>query len=170
MQYLPLSIYEHIKLKLEAGESLDAIVSDIGVQLLDGLKEMHTVYRLHRDIKTENMRSDGNKVYLTDFGTILRCNDENGQFNQVDRVTGYFAGSHIFLSLNGHYLRSISFRDDLESLGYTLLVLLAGPESFWYSSKSKDHRYYITEKKNFIDSQTIDPRLKVIQKLLREVI
>jgi serine/threonine protein kinase len=155
---------------LDAGESLEAIVSDIGVQLLDGLKEMHLVYRLHRDIKTENMRSDGTNVYLTDFGTILRCNGEDGQFNQVDRVTGHFVGTHIFLSLNGHYMRSLSYRDDLESLGYTLLVLLAGPESFWYSSKSKDHRYYITEKKNFIDSQSIDPRLRVIQKLLHEVI
>jgi serine/threonine protein kinase len=104
--------------------------------LLDGLKEMHKVYRLHRDIKTENMRSDGSNVYLTDFGTILRCNGEDGKFNQVDRVTGYFAGSHIYLSLNGHYLRSVSYRDDLESLGYTLLALLAGPESFWYTSKS----------------------------------
>jgi hypothetical protein len=67
-------------------------------------------------------------------------------------------------------LRSISFRDDLESLGYTLLALLAGPESFWYTSKSDDHRYYITEKKQFIDSETIDPRLRVIQNFLREVI
>ena len=136
MDYVPLSIYEHINKKKEAGESLEAIVSDIGVQLLDGLKEMHEVYRVHRDIKTDNMRSDGENVFLTDFGTILRCNDESGKFNQVDKVTGYFAGSHIFLSLNGHYLRSISFRDDLESLGYTLLALLAGPESFWFSSKS----------------------------------
>jgi serine/threonine protein kinase len=155
---------------MDEGESLEATVSDIGVQLLDGLKEMHMVHYLHRDIKTENMRSDGRNVYLTDFGTILRCNDENGQFKQVDKVTGYFTGSHIFSSLNGHYERSISFRDDLESLGYTLLALLAGPESFWYNSKSKDHRFYITEKKNFIDSQTIDPRLAVIQKFLREVI
>ena len=153
MEYLPLSIFEHINKKMEAGESLEAIVSDIGVQLLEGLKEMHKVYYVHQDIKTENMRSDGNNVYITDFGTILRCNDENGQFNQVDRVTGYFTGSHKFGSLNGHYMRSISFRDDLESLGYTLLALLAGPESFWFNAKAnEDHKYYITEKKKFIDS------------------
>jgi hypothetical protein len=59
-------------------------------------------------------------------------------------------------------MRSISFRDDLESLGYTLLALLAGPESFWFKSKTEDHRFYITEKRNFIDSQTVDPRFAVI--------
>ena len=90
-------------MKTEAGESLDVIVSDIGVQLLDGLKDMHKVYRLHRDIKPDNMRSDlENNVLITDFGTILRCNDENEHFNQVDKVTGYFTGSHKFGSLNGH--------------------------------------------------------------------
>jgi len=67
-------------------------------------------------------------------------------------------------------MRSVSYRDDLESLGYTLLALLAGAESFWFKSKSEDHRFYIAEKKNFIDSQTIDPRYAVIQKFLREVI
>jgi hypothetical protein len=102
---------------LDAGESLDAIVSDVGVQMVDGLKEMHMVYRIHRNITTEKIRSDGYNFYITDFGTILKCHDENGHFNQVDRVTGYYAGSLIYLSLNGHYLRSISFRDDLESLG-----------------------------------------------------
>jgi hypothetical protein len=88
MEYLPLSIYEHIKQKIEEGESLDAIVSDIGVQLLDGLKEMHRVYRIHRNITIEKIRSDGINVYITDFGTILKCQDENGHFNHVDRVTG----------------------------------------------------------------------------------
>jgi serine/threonine protein kinase len=81
MDYVPLSIYEHINKKKQAGESIEAIVSDIGVQLVDGLKEMHQVYRVHRDIKTDNMRSDGKNVFLTDFGTILRCNDESGKFN-----------------------------------------------------------------------------------------
>ena len=136
MEYIPFSIHQHIKNKMDAGETLEALVADIGVQLLDGVKEMHMVFRVHRDIKPDNMRSDGNNVYITDFGTILRCNGENGQFNQVDRVTGHYLGSHIFSSLNSHNLRSTSFKDDLESLGYTLLVLLAGPESFWYTSKS----------------------------------
>ena len=66
-------------------------------------------------------------MYITDFGSIVRCLDENGKFYQVDRVIGYFTGSLIFGSLNVHYLRSVSYRDDLESLGYTLLALLAGP-------------------------------------------
>jgi serine/threonine protein kinase len=88
MEYLHLSIYEHIKQKMDAGESLECIVSDIAVQMVDGLKEMHVVYRIHRNITTENIRSDGNNVYITDFGTILKCHDENGQFNQVDKVTG----------------------------------------------------------------------------------
>jgi hypothetical protein len=60
MEYLPLSIYDHIKLKLEAGESLECIVSDIAVQMVEGLKEMHMVYRIHRNITTEKIRSDGN--------------------------------------------------------------------------------------------------------------
>jgi hypothetical protein len=45
---------------MEAGESLESIVSDIAVQMVDGLKEMHMVYRIHRNITTEKIRSDGN--------------------------------------------------------------------------------------------------------------
>ncbi len=38
--------------------------------MLEAIEEIHKVGYIHRDVKPSNFRMKGDKVYLTDFGTI----------------------------------------------------------------------------------------------------
>ena len=39
---------------------------------------MHSTSRVHRDIKPDNFRIMDDKVYIIDFGTILKYQDATG--------------------------------------------------------------------------------------------
>ena len=54
------------------GINTDLIISEIAVQMLDALCEIHLSKHLHRDVKPDNFRVDGGKVFITDFGTIVK--------------------------------------------------------------------------------------------------
>jgi len=87
---------------------------------------------------------------IIDFGTIRKFIDSTGAFNLKNETYGYI-GSLKFSSINCHSMRATSLRDDLESLGYTILsLLLSDKEKFWFDSESSDHKYFIAEKKKFI--------------------
>jgi serine/threonine protein kinase len=53
------------------GLEFDFIISEIAVQMFDALLEIHNTNHLHKDIKPDNFRVEGGKVFITDFGTIL---------------------------------------------------------------------------------------------------
>jgi hypothetical protein len=71
-------------------------------------------------------------------------------------------GTMKFASINAHAYKTLSMRDDLESLGYTLLYLVAGPESFWFKSESIDQKYFLGEKTKFLKASNVNPNLLVI--------
>ena len=68
--------------------------------MIDAIKEIHDVGHIHRDIKPENFRVHGNKLYITDFGTILKYKDETGKIIAVDRSLGNFIGTLDYASIN----------------------------------------------------------------------
>jgi serine/threonine protein kinase len=54
------------------GLDTELIISEIAVQMFDALCEIHLSKHLHRDIKPENFRVNEGKVFITDFGTIVK--------------------------------------------------------------------------------------------------
>jgi len=136
--------------------------------MLDCIKEVHSVGRIYRDVKPDNFRVDKDKVFIIDFGTILKYKNDEGKFIIEERFGG-FIGSHRFCSMNAHSFKSLTLRDDLESLGYTALFLLLDSNKFWFASESLDHKYYLSEKKSFLDSTDLDPHFQPIQTYLKEV-
>jgi len=63
----------------------------------------------------------------------------------------------------------MSLRDDLESLGYTILSILCDKKDFWFESVLNEHKYYAAEKKKFIEDKSIGSKYKPSQTYLKEV-
>jgi serine/threonine protein kinase len=108
--------------------------------MFDGIYNIHKTDRVHRDIKLDNIRVHGGKVYITDFGCIYKVYKDNGkQFHLPERGNG-FSGTAKFASINAHEGKNLSFRDDLECLGYSMVALYTGENGYWYDFDPRDHR------------------------------
>ena len=94
--------------------------------------------RVHRDIKPDNFRIMQDKVYIIDFGTILKYKDNNGFL--LSEKGSSFVGTMLYASINVHKYDTCSMRDDLESLGYCLLGLLCQNKGYWFEKKELDHK------------------------------
>ena len=109
----------------------------VAIKCLNILEKIHTKGILHCDIKPENIMTgklDKKQYFLMDFGLATFYMDENGKHK--DMVKASPRGSPDFASLNCHKKTSLSRRDDLESLAYTLLFILNGElpwSNTWYS-------------------------------------
>ncbi|OSD00584.1 kinase-like protein [Trametes coccinea BRFM310] len=99
-------------------------------QLITRIEHVHDRGIIIRDVKPSNIalgtHEMANTVYLIDFGLAR---------NYIDPATGEHIpckerrvaiGTDLFSSVNMQQYRDVSRRDDLESLGYTLLFLLHG--------------------------------------------
>ena len=100
----------------------------LAVQLLNRIENLHDKGIIHRDLKPDNIALGNNqnkrKCYLLDFGLAKMC-IENGvhiPYKKGKRMTG----SARFCSIRTHCGIEQSRRDDLETLGYTLLHLMKG--------------------------------------------
>ncbi len=137
--------------------------------MLECIRQVHLGNCAHRDIKPENFRVHQGKVCITDFGTILKfIDDESKDFFLVDSQQA-FVGTQLYASINAHSYRTLCMRDDLESLGYTILSIYCDNKAFWFNSASNDNNYFKNAKNDFINSSKCDPRLQGIQQYLREV-
>ncbi|KAG8753087.1 hypothetical protein FRC11_007735 [Ceratobasidium sp. 423] len=118
--------------------SLGDVVDEDGPLRVDALQHVHSHSLVHRDIKPDNIMlqsPDNWNLCLIDFGlarplpslvasaTPTTHEDSNSVPDEPANVFGTLA----FASLNAHEKDSqLTFRDDLESLSYTLLWLLRG--------------------------------------------
>ncbi|KAI0065629.1 kinase-like protein, partial [Artomyces pyxidatus] len=101
----------------------------IADQMLSALRYIHNYRIVHRDIKPGNIvvrETDPTKFCLIDFGIAKPC--IMGEPKSVDIYAERFypVGTLVWASLNSHNGIDLGPRDDLESLGYTLLYLLRG--------------------------------------------
>ncbi|XP_058118395.1 casein kinase I-like [Anopheles ziemanni] len=107
-------------------------VIPLALQMINRLKQFHqTTGFVHRDIKPDNFvlgyRQKINIVHLIDYGLAARFWDSdsvrhvphNGKHKPL-------VGTIRYASLNTHRGHTQSRRDDMESLGYTLIYLLRG--------------------------------------------
>ena len=101
----------------------------IAIQLIDRIEFIHSKTLIHRDIKPENFLigiENPNVIYLTEFGLCTKyCSSKTGKHIMAG-FRGTFTGTLKFSSANAQRGNQQSRRDDIESLGYTILYLMKG--------------------------------------------
>lgn len=100
----------------------------IVIQALNLVQSLHNKGYVHRDIKPENFSiglENTSKIYLIDFGLCIKYVDNQGNHVHFEENVP-FVGTLRYCSINAHCGIKQSRRDDLESLGYTLLHFLLG--------------------------------------------
>lgn len=120
------------------------VVCSYGCQLLDILRQIHDRGIIHRDLSPANIcvsQSSEDEVYLIDFGlaTEYKHLDEKSSDNS--------AGTTIFMSKNS-YSMARTRRDDVEALGYVLLLLYLGTLPWIPSPTEGNKREYCIKGKS----------------------
>ena len=101
----------------------------LSIQLLDRIELIHSKTLIHRDIKPENFLigyKNPNIIYLTEFGLCAKyCSSKSGK-HILPGFRGTFTGTLRYSSANAQRGNQQSRRDDLESLGYSILFFMKG--------------------------------------------
>jgi casein kinase I homolog HRR25 len=124
------------------------LVLQVGLQIIFILKSIHEKDLVHRDIKPDNFLLGNKKqIYIIDFGFCKSL----ANITNVKKTTGLI-GSLTYASLNAHNYTELSYRDDLESLGYMLIYFYQG---FLDWQKTEDIKLIIQMKQNVVDNEKI---------------
>jgi serine/threonine protein kinase len=101
----------------------------MGISMVDRIEVFHSKNLLHRDIKPENfvigMNHENNLMNLIDFGLARLYKNMQGLHIVMKEGNGLI-GTARYASINAHIGRELSRRDDLESIGYTLIYFIKG--------------------------------------------
>ena len=126
-EFLGLSIEKLWKSKKNINKYKLKNLCMIAIQILDRLEYIHLKNIIHRDIKPLNIligRKDPKILYLIDFGLSRKYkSSRTGKHIKFKDIKKLF-GSLRYISINGNIGKEQSRRDDLESLGYTLIELI----------------------------------------------
>lgn len=102
----------------------------IGIQVINLLKTIHDKGLLHRDVKPDNFMfgndDESKQLYAIDFGLCRTYLDHSTNQHIMEGTTNNIIGTPTYVSVNGHQLKELSRRDDLESLGYMLIYFYTG--------------------------------------------
>lgn len=107
-------------------------------QMLERVETIHSRGIIHRNVKPGNFvmgrGRNAHKVYIIDFGVSTLYRDETTGEHIEFKNIGDRTGNPSFTSPNSHHGYALSRRDDLFSLGYSLVYLLRGWHP-WISSR-----------------------------------
>jgi serine/threonine protein kinase len=133
----------------------EAFISDIGCQMLQRLKSVHSHGMLHRDVKPDNflfarspeldlsrraVQAPIPLLYLIDFGMAKRIKDPshtNTNDNDADRK-GSLIGSARYASVAAHRGEPLGRRDDLISMMYSLVYVAYGGALPWQNYTERE--------------------------------
>ncbi|GMR59057.1 hypothetical protein PMAYCL1PPCAC_29252, partial [Pristionchus mayeri] len=113
----------------------------IAHQILEGIREIHSIGFLHRDIKPSNFamgRSISNQriVYMLDFGLARQFVNQKGEMRSPRSAAG-FRGTVRYAAVTAHKNKEMGRQDDLWSLFYMLTEFIQGCLP-WRKIKDKD--------------------------------
>lgn len=93
----------------------------IGLEVLEGLKALHALGLVHRDVKPGNvLLADSGGVKLADFGLVRHWDNDESRATATDAVVGTFE----YLSPEQALGRDLDGRSDLYSFGVLLFEML----------------------------------------------
>jgi len=116
-----------------------AAISNIGIQILNGLQALHSKKQLYLDVKPDNFmyhsEAEKDRIFFIDFGLISSFVDSRtGQHK--DQAPSALVGTPTFVSLAVQEGSNAARRDDVEGLGFVLLSLTMGAVLPWSTAKS----------------------------------
>lgn len=144
----------------------------IGIQLMKRIKALHNTGYIHYDIKPENVMvgyEDRSRIYLIDYGMCLRYLHPNGRRMSAGQLP--FRGTPFFAPVNAMKGLRCSRRDDMESIGYTLMDLL-DYDHMWESHEplgSRREFRYIRSRKEYLKESRAGFQDRVMTKYFRYV-
>jgi len=115
-------------------------------QLLSRIEYVHANNFIHRDVKPSNFvmgleMSELNRVYVIDFGLAKAYRNPKTQEHISCIEHKYLTGSAKYVSINTHLGIEQSRRDDLESLGLTLVFFALGKLP-WQGIKARTRKEF----------------------------
>jgi hypothetical protein len=118
-------------------------IAELGLQILDGLKFLHTLGFLFVDVKPDNfmLKEDGKSLCFVDFGCVERWTSYNGAGHREQVGVCGPVGTPNFVSLAMQKGMQVSRIDDVEALCYVLLSLALEGKIPWHSTVSLEDVY-----------------------------
>ncbi|KAL4493420.1 hypothetical protein ABPG72_007428 [Tetrahymena utriculariae] len=139
-------------------------VALIGLQLIERLEFLHKCYYIHRDIKPDNvcigLGKNSKTLYLIDFAFSKRFIQKDGSHIPFQEGK-LFTGTARYASINAQKYFEQSRRDDLISLGYSLVYLMRGrlPWQDYRVLQKKEKYEKILEKKQNLSLEQLCAKL-----------
>ncbi|ODM93064.1 Casein kinase I isoform beta [Orchesella cincta] len=128
-------------------------------QMLNRVEFVHSKGYIHRDIKLENfvmgLGPSSSKLYLVDFSVAFQYIDPVTNQHKRQRNIGELVGNAHFSSLAAHQGWEQSRKDDLESIGLVLVLLLHGSLP-WVFIEDEDYDVKASKIRMSIESTSID--------------
>lgn len=119
--------------------TINDIITWVAVQAIEALRNVHDRDYVHRDVKPDNFLVGpsgigSRELYLIDFGLAKKYRVKGQHI--VYRDKKHLTGTARYASIHTHLGREQSRRDDMESLGYTLVYLMKGSLP-WQQSRNR---------------------------------